>query len=225
MHVLDARPTMREQVIASSMKPEALWFSHTCAEHVMSHLRRAGRAVIMLRGRHETGIEPGEDLVIASPLFDPGGLRKTLSAGKVSRVICCFDEREVGGFLAGLDMYAPGRETLLRCHRTLLDMGSTRRKIGDYASALGQRGVARAGAEGTLAERSLAVFREIGLVSIDGDEVTPVRLAGRADLATSTTFRETQAWRADLERFYNLIGRSPQVLAEWLGSAAGVRSG
>ncbi|MDP2856725.1 MAG: single-stranded-DNA-specific exonuclease RecJ [Bacillota bacterium] len=233
LHVLDARPTLRERIAASEPVPlprttaEPVWLPHTDAGHVMAHLRRAGRAAILLDGRAggPATPEPGDDLIIDSPPLDPAGLREALSGAAFSRVICCFDEPAVDAFLADLDMHAPGRETLLRCHQTLLELGPGKRKLADYVTGLEQRRVARAGTAGTLAERSLSVLSEIGLARLTGDEVSVVRIAGRADLATSATFRESQAWRTNLERFYNLIGRSPQVLAEWLGVPGGGRAG
>ena len=246
LNVLDARPTLHERILlsdrgaaagvtgratvcATGREPEPVprpgthaepvWLPRTGAEHVIAHLRRAGRAAVLLGGHVEgaSALEPGDDLIIDSPVLDPAGLRETLSAAAFSRVICCFDETAVDAFLADLDMYAPGRETLLRCHQALLELEPGKRKFADYVSGLEQRRVPRAGTASTLAERSLSVFSEMGLVRLAGDEISVTRIAGRVDLATSATFRETQAWRQNLERFYNLIGRSPQVLAEYLG--------
>jgi len=235
LNVVDARPAKGEKVLPGddgtmpqervaldgsvvSGGPEPISLARTGAEPVIVHLRRAGRMPVLWTGDAE---EPGtgRDLIVSSPPLEPAKLRRTVLGRGFSRVICCFDEGAVDALLADLETYAPGRQTLLRCHRTLLELGPGKHRIDDYISALEQGHVPLAGTAAILAERSLSVFSEIGLAHVSGDEVAVVRLAGKADLATSAVFRQSQDWRASLERFYDFTGHSPQVLAEWLGHA------
>ncbi len=233
LHIVDARPaasgtaltgeaiTPREQVTlaagAAATGPEPISLPRTSPEPLIMHLRRAGRVpVVWSTGRQEPD---GTDLVVASPPLDPERLRDTVLRNSFSRVICCFDEEAISDFLADLETYAPGRQTLLRCHRALLELGPGKHRIDDYVSALEQAHAASAGAAAILAERSLSVFCEIGVAHLSGEEVSVVHVAGKADLGTSAAFRRSQDWKASIERFYDFTGRSPQVLAEWLGHA------
>jgi single-stranded-DNA-specific exonuclease len=188
------------------------------AEVLGKYLSISGRAISYIG---ETDIpspaRTATDYIVTRPPRDPVALRQALAkTASGSRIMCVFKEAAFADFEKKSAALAPDRDTLVKCHRLLLQAGTNGVSIDEYARRIEVGLSLDGGVALTLARSSATIFTELGFAQTRGLRLFVVAPAARRELTDSEYLRDARASLESLQLVLDKTGRSPSLLAEWL---------
>jgi len=219
LSVVDVRPSRREE----TGKGAGLTGVALATVPVLSLLRHlsSGERKVLVLGESELP-EPGGgecELVLTAPPLLPVRLRERIASMPAgTRVVCCFGAEAMAHVCERLEAYAPSREMLLLCHKTLKAAGDSSITALQFAQRLVEASATSAANSLTLAQSSATIFIELGLARGTFDALALGKSAPRVNLAASAVFMERQRMLTLTKMVYDSAGHSPALLVEWLTS-------